>query len=143
VTPSPVEDRYRQAAAVYLVYGVVYWLGGLALAAGGMGPRGSERGRLAWFVAGALFVLIFPWLLRKERAWFSRWVLSRRDFARLLTLLVGLRAVEVARIAVAPRAATVPVLGLEVPFGAGAAAFSAQTVVTAVVLTRAAWAHQP
>ena len=143
VTPSPVEDRYRQAATVYLVYGVVYWLGGLALAAGGMGPRGSERGRLAWFVAGALFVLVFPWLLRKERAWFSRWCSGGGTSPGCSPILVALRAVEVARIAVAPRAATVPVLGLEVPFGAGAAAFCALTVITAVVLARAAWARQP
>ena len=53
-----------------------------------------------------LFVIVFPWLLRRERAWFDRWILSRRDFARILTLLVALRALEVARIARAPRAET-------------------------------------
>jgi len=52
---------------------------------------------------------------RRERRWFDRWVLARRDFARLLTLLVALRAIEVARIAWAarpPGSETLPVLGL-------------------------------
>ena len=102
-----------------------------------------ERGGTAWFVAGALFVVVFPWLLIKERAWFDRWVLSRRDFARVLTLLVAFRAFEVARIARVPRAETVAVLGLDVSMRAGAWAFCALTVVTAVMLARAAWGRQP
>ena len=70
VRPVPSRaDRYRQAAWTYAAYGVVYWLGGLALAAAGRGPRGMERGRWAWFVAGALFVLVFPWLLAREWRW--------------------------------------------------------------------------
>ena len=81
-------ERYRQAAWAYVVYGVVYWLGGLALAQSGLGPRGMERGGAAWFVVGALFVVVFPWILMAERGWFTRWILSRRDFARILTLLV-------------------------------------------------------
>ena len=136
-------DPYQQAAGAYLVYGVVYWLGGLALAAGGMGPRGMERGGIAWFIVGALFALVFPWLLRKERAWFDRWVLSRRDFARVLTLLVLLRAFEVARIATRSRAETVPVLGLAVPMRAGAWAFFVLTLLTAVMLARAGWSREP
>jgi hypothetical protein len=101
-----------------------------------------ERGGLAWFIVGALFVVVFPWLLARERAWVSRWVLSRRDFARILTALVALRAVEVARIAAAPRTATVSVLGLAVPMSAGAWAFALLTALTAVMLARAAWARE-
>ena len=87
---APRDARYRQAAWTYVAYGVVYWLGGLALAQSGLGPRGMERGGAAWFVVGALFVIvIFPWLLVEERGWLDRWLLSRRDFARLLTLLVA------------------------------------------------------
>ena len=135
------ETRYRQAAWAYVAYGIVYWLGGLALAQSGLGPRGMERGGGAWFVVGALFVIVFPWLLLRERAWFDRWVLSRRDFARILTLLVAVRAIEVARIARAPRAEVVPVLGLAVPMALGAWAFCALTVLTAVMLARAAWSR--
>jgi hypothetical protein len=135
------DPRYRQAAWTYVIYGVVYWLGGLALAQSGLGPRGLERGGAAWFVVGALFVLIFPWLLMAERGWFARWVLSRRDFARILTLLVAVRAVELARIARTPRAETVPVLGLALPMRAGAWAFCLLTIVTAAMLARAAWSR--
>jgi hypothetical protein len=140
--PEVVEARFRRAAGVYMAYGIVYWLGGLALAAAGQGPRGMERGRAAWFVVGALFVIVFPWLLRRERAWFDRWFLSRRDFARTLTLLVALRALEVARIARAPRAETIDVLGVPVSTRAGAWAFVVVTAVTAGVLARAAWSRR-
>jgi hypothetical protein len=136
------DERFRQAAWAYVAYGVVYWLGGLALAQSGLGPRGMERGGAAWFVVGGLFVVVFPWLLVRERGWFDRWVLSRRDFARILSLLVAIRAVEVGRIAWTPRAETVPVLGLEISLRAGAWVFCLLTVVTAVMLARAAWSRQ-
>jgi hypothetical protein len=141
--PTPREDRYRQAAWTYVGYGLVYWLGGVLLATAGLGPRGMERGGTAWFIVGALFVIVFPWLLLRERRWFDCWILSRRDFARVLALLVGVRAIEVARIAWAPRAETVSVLGLDVSVRAGAWAFGLLTVVTAVMLARAAWSREP
>ncbi len=137
------QERYRQAAWAYVGYGVVYWLGGLALATAGLGPRGMERGGTAWFVVGALFVIVIPWLLVRERGWFTRWVLSRRDFARVLTFLVVFRAIEVARIARAPRAETVAVLGLDVPMRLGAWAFCLLTLATAAMLARAAWSREP
>ena len=137
------DARFRQAAWTYLGYGVVYWLGGLVLAQSGLGPRGMERGGLAWFVVGALFIVVFPWVLAREREWVDRWVLSLRDFARILTVLVALRAVEVARVARAPRSETVPVLGLAVPMSVGAWAFVFVTALTAVMLARAAWAREP
>jgi hypothetical protein len=136
------EARYRQAAWTYVAYGVVYWVGGLVLARSGLGPRGMERGGAAWFVVGALIVVVFPWLLVRARGWFERWILSRRDFARILTLLVALRAVEVAWIAWAPRAEAVSVLGLAVSLRAGACVFCLLTVVTAVMLARAAWSRE-
>jgi hypothetical protein len=137
------DAKFRQAAWTYVGYGVVYWLGGLVLARSGLGPRGMERGGTAWFVVGALFVVVFPWLLVRDRPWFDRWVLSRRDFARILTLLVALRALEVARIAWAPRAGTVSVLGLDVSMRIGAWGFCLLTIVTAVMLARAAWSRPP
>ena len=139
---ATLEAKFRQAAWVYVAYGVVYWLGGLALAAGGLGPRGMERGGLAWFVVGALFIVGLPWLLARERDWFTRWVLSRRDFARLLTLLVALRAVEVARIARARAEDVVIVQGVTVHLGPGAWGFFLITVVAAVALARAAWSRE-
>jgi len=136
------DEKFRQAAWTYVAYGVIYWLGGLVLAASGLGPRGMERGGLAWFLVGALFVAVFPWLLIRERPRFDRWVLSRRDFARVLTVLVAIRAFEVARIARAPKTDAVPVLGVTVPMQAGAWAFFLLTVVTAVMLARAAWSRE-
>src|SRR5215470_19240864 len=135
------QARYRQAAWTYVAYGVVYWLGGLALAQSGLGPRGMERGGVAWFVVGALFVVALPWLLLQERPWFDRWALSRRDFARILTLLVAVRAIEMARIARMPRVELVSVLGFAVPMALGAWVFCALTVVTAFMLARAAWSR--
>src|SRR5262245_37313399 len=137
------DDKFQQAAWTYVAYGVVYWLGGLALAQSGLGPRGMERGGTAWFVVGALFIVVFPWLLVRDRPWFDHWVLSRRDFARILTLLVALRVAEVARIAWTPRAETVSVLGLDVSMRIGAWAFCALTIVTTVMLARAAWSRPP
>ena len=130
------DERYRQAAWAYAVYGVVYWLGGLALAAAGLGPRGMERGRWAWFVVGALFVLITPWALTRQ------WRL-RRAFTAVLALLVAYRALEVARIAWTPRAETVSVLGIDVSMRLGAWAFCLLTAVTAAMLARAAWSREP
>jgi hypothetical protein len=140
---TPRDERFRQAAWVYAGYGVIYWLGGLFLAAGGLGPRGTERGGAAWFVVGALLIVVIPWLLRRERAWFERWVLSRRDFARVLTVLVALRALEVGRIAWARARDVVMVRGLAIHLGPGALAFALVTVLTAVALARAAWSRDP
>lgn len=136
------DQRFRQAAWTYLVYGVVYWLGGLVLIQSGLGPRGMTRGGVAWLLVGALLVVVFPSLLARDRAWFDRWVLSRRDFARVLSLLVALRAVEVARIASAPAHDVVPVLGLAVPYRAGAWAFLLVTLAALAMLVRAAWSRE-
>jgi hypothetical protein len=137
------DEKFRQAAWTYVGYGVVYWLGGLALATAGLGPRGMERGGTAWFIVGALFVIVFPWILMRERGWFNRWILSRRDFARVLTVLVALRAIEVARLAWRPRAETVSALGVAVSTRAGAWVFCLLTVLTALMLARAAWSREP
>jgi hypothetical protein len=144
VTWRPMATRdacFRQAAWTYVGYGLVYWLGGLVLIQAGLGPRGMTRGGAAWLAVGALLVVAIPWLILRDRAWFDRWILSRRDFTRVVALLVALRAVEVARIASAPRTEVVPVLGLLVPMRLGAWAFFAVTVVTAVMLARAAWSR--
>ena len=136
------DDRFRQAAWTYFGYGLVYWLGGLVLMRAGVGPAGMGRGGAAWLVFGALVVAVFPWLLARERRGFDRWVLSRRDFARILALLVALRAVEVARIAWAPRTPVVSVGGYAVPMRVGAAAFLVITLAAALMLARAAWSRE-
>lgn len=138
------EARYRQAAWAYAAYGTLYWLGGLALAAAGFGPRAVGRGGAVWFAGGALLVVGIPWLLARERPWFDRWLLSRRDFARVVAVLVAFRALEVAWIARAPRppeARTVTVLGVGVPFDLGAWTFCLVALAAAAVVGRAAWSR--
>jgi hypothetical protein len=134
------DAKFRQAAWTYFAYGIVYWLGGFVLISAGLGPRGMSGGG-TWFVVGALLVVGIPWLLMRERAWFERWVLSRRDFARILTLLIVLRAIEVGRIALSPRSELVSAGGFAIPMSLGAAVFCLITVVTAMMVARAAWSR--
>ena len=131
------DERYRQAAWTYVVYGVVYWLGGLALAQSGLGPRGMERGRWAWFIIGALFVVIFPWLLM--RAWRWRRGLSRVSWPSWSRIARsrwrGSPGGRAGRPSSSPASPS--------PMQAGAWAFCLLALVTALMLARAAWSRQP
>jgi len=135
---SAGERKFRQAAFAYLAYGVVYWVTALYLQLTVLPVRGPL---LVWFGAGALIAIGCPWVLAAPRAWFERWVLSRRDFARILAVLVALRAVLVARIALmGAEAMRMPSFGGGVPAsGAGAWLMAAIAAATAVMLARAAW----
>jgi hypothetical protein len=139
--PFDPGDRFRDAARAYLVYGVIYWLGGVWLAFHGVGVRGDLAGRGAlWIVLGLVFVIGIPYLLRRRRAWFERWVLSRRDFARILTLFMAVRAWAVLRVVLRPDSATVAApWGGEVTFRTGAAVFFIVTIVAALFVAVAAW----
>jgi hypothetical protein len=135
-------DRFRDAARAYLVYGIVYWIGGVYLAWHGVGVRGGRAAQagVLWIVLGLGLVLVIPYLLARRRAWFERWVLSRRDFARILTLLMAFRAVEVLRVALRPESAAVPApWGGVISFSAGAWVFFLVTVAALTVVARAAW----
>jgi hypothetical protein len=126
------EEKFRQAAWVYFTYGVIYWLGGFYLA-----TRGIAIGRGAlWFVLGAIFVVVLPWLIaRGPRGKGYLW------FVRILALFVAYRAFEVARVALAPRFRSVPLPGGgEIPMALGAGLFFLIALVTAAMLARAAWA---
>jgi hypothetical protein len=136
--------KFRSAAGAYLVYGIVYWIGGVYLALHGVGVRGEAgRAGLAWIVLGTVLVLVIPYLLIRPRPWFERWVLSRRDFARVLALFMGLRAFKVWRVAVRPDTAAVslPWTGT-VTFRLGAAVFFVVTVAALAFVARAAWARE-
>jgi hypothetical protein len=137
-------DLFRDAARAYFVYGVVYWIGGVYLAWHGVGVRGTRAGAgIAWIVLGLLLVVGIPYLLRRRRAWFERWVLSRRDFARIVVLLMAVRAIEVLRVALRPVTATVPApWGGDLTFRAGAIVFFGVTVLALAVVARAAWGPQ-
>jgi hypothetical protein len=135
-------DRFRLAARAYLVYGVIYWLGGLYLAIQGVGVRGDRvmQAGVIWIVLGLVLVVAIPYLLARRRPWFERWILSRRDFARVLSAFMVLRAWHVLRVALRPETASVAApWGGEVTFRAGALVFFIVTVAALVLIARAAW----
>jgi hypothetical protein len=139
--PFDPGDRFRDAARAYLVYGIIYWIGGVWLAFHGVGVQGDLAGRgMLWLVLGLVFVVGIPYLLRRPRPWFERWVFGRRDFARILTLFMAVRAWAVLRVALRPETASVAApWGGEVTFRAGAAVFFIVTVVAALFVAVAAW----
>ena len=135
---APVDAKFRQAAWTYLVYGAIYWVTALYLQLSAFTVRGPL---LVWFGIGALIALGVPWLLVRRRRWFERWILSRRDFARILTVLVAVRAIAVAALALrGPGGLRMPSLGGGVPTNAwGAWVMALVAAITAVMLARAAW----
>ncbi len=140
-----MRGRFDVAARAYLTYGVIYWIGGVYLAAHGIGVRGERMVQpgVVWIVLGLVFVVAIPYLLARRRAWFERWVLSRRDFARVLTLFMALRAWHVLKVVLRPETATVSApWGGEVTFRAGAIVFLLVTVIALLLIGRAAWAEE-
>ena len=140
-----MRDRFQVAARAYLTYGVIYWIGGVYLAAHGIGVRGGRvmQAGVVWIVLGLVFVVAVPYLLARRRAWFERWVLSRRDFGRILTLFMALRAWHVLKVVLRPETATVSApWGGEITFRAGAIVFLLVTVIALALIGRAAWAEE-
>jgi hypothetical protein len=138
-------DRFRLASRAYLVYGVIYWIGGLYLVTQGVGVRGGRmmQAGVAWIVIGLVLVAAIPYLLVRRRAWFERWILSRRDFARVLTAFMALRAWHVLRVALRPETASIAApWGGEITFRAGAIVFLIVTVAALLLIGRAAWAKE-
>src|SRR5215470_17903338 len=102
--------------------------------------RDAASAGVGWIVLGLVFVIAIPYLLRRRRAWFERWVLGRRDFARILTLFMAIRAWLVLRVALRPETATVAApWGGDITFRAGAAVFFLVTVVALLFVAVAAW----
>ena len=70
-------------------------------------------------------------------------MLSRRDFARVLTAFMAVRAWHVLRAAIRPESATIAApWGGEITFRAGAIVFFIVTVAALVLIARAAWAEE-
>ena len=139
------DAKFRAAAGAYLIYGIVYWIGGVYLAWHGVGVRGGRmlQAGIAWIVLGLVFVVVIPYLLAGRRAWFERWVLSRRDLARILAVLMTFRAWQVLRVALRPETPEMPApWGGVVTFRAGAAVFFVVTAAALVLVARAAWARE-
>jgi hypothetical protein len=143
IPEAPGADPFHRAAKAYLVYGIVYWIGGAYLALHGIGTRSGSATvweGVAWVAIGLVLVILGPFLLHERRRWFERWILSRRDFARILAVLMLARAVAVGRVAMRPDGASVPApWGGTISFQAGAAVFFAVTVIALVFVALAAW----
>ncbi len=143
--PGP-GGRFRDAARAYLVYGVVYWLGAAYAAFHGIGVRAEGRidGRgMAWVILGLVFVILIPYLLRRRRPWFERWILSRRDFARIISLSMAWRAAEVGTRALRPQSAALPApWGGEISFRLAYIVFFVVTVAALAFVARAAWSEE-
>jgi len=138
-------DPFRLAAHAYRIYGVIYWIGGFYLAMHGVGIRGGRmmQSGLVWIVLGFVFLVVIPYLLAQRRTWFERWILSRRDFARMLTAFMALRAWHVLRVALRPETASVSTpWGGEMTFRAGGIVFLVVTVAALVLVGRAAWTKE-
>ncbi len=133
------EERFRQAAWTYFGYGMLYMAGAIYLASQGVGARGTLATPIfIWFVLGALFVVVFPWLIaRGTRGSGYVW------FTRVLTLLVVFRAFGVGRVMIAPSVPSVPLPGGgELPTRLGAGVFFLIALATAAMLVRAAWSRR-
>jgi hypothetical protein len=141
VTSAAGDDRYRLAAWTYFTYGIVYEAVALYIQLYVFPLRGSL---LVWFGVGALLIAGVPWLLARRRAWFERWVLSRRDFARILAVLLLVRFLVIARIALhGPEGSRMPSFGSALPSSPlGASVMALVALVTCVMVARAAWASE-
>ena len=141
--------RFRAAAGAYLIYGAVYYVGGLYLVSQGVGVMGGSSGGgrggglLFWAITGLVPFLGIPWLLHSRRRGFERWVLSRRDFARLVAVLLAFRAYKVGQVAFRSDAASVAApWGGAVTFQIGAAVFLVVTLFALAMVVRAAWTRE-
>lgn len=149
MTPAADDGRFRTAARTYLIYAVFYEVGGVYLVSQGVGvPAGAgARGRLVytllWAVIGLVPLLGVPYLLRRPRAWFERWLLSRQDFARILAVFMAYRAFKVAHVAVRGETASVMApWGGALTFRAGALVFLVVTILALFAVARAAWQEE-
>ncbi len=138
------EAKFRQAAWTYFGYGLVYLVGAVYLTAIGIGARGATRSSPAWLALftitiGALFVVLFPWLIgRGARHRGYLW------FTRLLALFLLVRVVGVVQVAWAPNVPTVPLPGGgEVSMSLGAWVFAAIALMAAFMVARAGWNLPP
>ena len=133
-----LDGRFRMAARGYFGYGVVYLVGGVWLWLHDVG-RGFAAS-VVWILVGATLVVLIPFLLRRPRPWFERWVLSRRDFARLVVLFMAVRVLAVARVVLRAETATVAApWGGVISYRLGGVVFMIVTLAALVLVARAAW----
>jgi hypothetical protein len=145
---TDLERRCRIAARGYLVYGIVYYVGGLYLLWHGVGVMGAMEGRRFstlgfWALAGLVPMLVIPYLIAARRGWFERWVFSRRDFTRVVALFLAFRAYKIGQVIAHHHGGSVPApWGGSITFQVGAAIFFVVTLGALAAVVRAAWAPE-
>lgn len=123
------ERKYHQAAVTYLVYGLIYWLGGLYLIEIGV----SRQDGTLWLLIGAAFVLVFPPLIWKGFKWFTR----------ILAVLMGVRVIGLGRVIMNDAGQTIRLpWNAEVAQVVGAYIFLAIAAMTCFMLARAGWSKK-
>ena len=129
------QEKFRQAALSYLIYGCLYLGGAIYVAVTGIVGRAmTTRSGVIWFGVGAILVVLFPWLISKGYVWLTR----------ILFFLVLFRAIGVARVMIKPTIPAVPLPGgIEISMRAGAFLFLLVTLGTSYMLARAAWDLSP
>lgn len=134
--PEPFDpgDRFRDAARAFLLYALTDWLGGSWLT----GEGGSSVGP-TWLAVGVVVLVAIPYMLRRRRAWFERWVLGRRDFARLLAVVMLARAAALLRLVLDPEAKAVALGWSEAIVRAGAAGLFVLAIIAMLFVAVAAW----
>jgi hypothetical protein len=141
-------DPYRAAARAYLVYGIVYLVGGLYLISHGVGVMGAStsgatvRTLLRWGLIGLIPLLLIPWLLTRPWSWFGG-VISRRTFAWVVAGLLAIRAFKVGEVALRDGAAVAAPWGGDVTFRVGALVFLVVTLAALAFVVRAAMRPSP
>ena len=137
------DHHFRVAALAYVVYGIVYWIGGMWLLSQGVGVMGGRTGAspassmVRWGAIGLIPLVVVPWLLSRRWSWLGG-IVSRRTFAWLLVVLLAFRAWKVSHVALQPDGATVAApWGGALTFQAGAIAFLAVTLAALVAVARA------
>jgi len=136
------DARFQAAARAYVVYGLVYLVGGLYLISQGVGVMGASTGAattrtmLRWGLIGLIPLVIVPWLLARRWSWLGGW-LSRRTFAWVLAVLLAVRAVKVGEAAWRSTAAVAAPWGGEITFRVGAVVFLVVTLTALAFVLRA------
>jgi len=125
------QQRYKQAALTYLLYGLIYLGGALYAAETGIALRAMEGSSRWWFLAGAIVTIAFPILIYKQFKWFTRAVV----------FLLLIRVAGLVKVILGPEASKAVPLpwGGEMPLVVGVIGFMLVALTACIMLARAAW----
>ena len=124
-------EKYKQAALTYLIYGIIYLAGAIVIAQSGVSAKTMRpNSGLVYFIIGALVVIGFPLLISKRYKWFTR----------ILALLVLYKVYEIVKVLINDIGKSVPLpWGGEISMFTGGVIFLVLAAITCVMLARAGW----